>query len=111
MVVGVLFFALANVFAWFQFNSQFVWEWWKDRPLVSAFVFAIPMSICFWYAIKNVVGASGELWTGRLMGFGVGTVVYAVLTYTIAKESMCTAKTLTCLTLAMIIIAIQIFWK
>ena len=111
MRYGILFFALGNIFAWFQFNSQFVWEWWRDKPLVTNLIFAIPTGLCFWYAVKNVDEASGALWSSKLVGFGVSNVIFGVLAYALMKESIFTTKTLTCLILACVIIAIQIFWK
>ncbi len=109
--LGVFYFFLGNIVAWFQFNSQFVWEWWKDKPLLSNFIFAVPMGLFFWYAVKHIVASSGQLWTSKLVGFGVSNIVFGVMTYIFLKESAFTAKTLTCLFLACIIIAIQIFWE
>ena len=109
--LGACFFFLGNILAWFQFNSQFVWDWWKDRVVLSNLIFAIPMGICFWLAVKNIVLATGELWASKLIGFGVSNAVFAVMTYVFMRESIFTAKTMTCLTLASFIIAIQIFWK
>jgi hypothetical protein len=111
VLIGVLFFTLGNVLAWFQFNSQFVWDWWKDRPIIANLIFAVPMGICFWYAVKNIVESTGELWASKLIGFGVSNFIFAIFTYVFLKESMFTAKTLACLFLATIIIGIQIFWK
>ena len=111
MYKGILFFTLGNIFAWFQFNSQFVWEWWKDKPIVANLIFAIPMGLGFWYAIKNIMEASGELWTSKLVGFGVSNVVFGFLTYILLKESIFTAKTIICLALATMIILIQIYWR
>ena len=111
LATGVLFFLVGNVIAWFQFNSQFVWPWWKDKPFLSQFIFAIPMGLCFWYAIKNIVEHSGELWTSKLIGFGASNVVFALMTYALMKESMFTTKTMACLFLSALIIGIQIFWK
>jgi len=108
---GLLYFFLGNLIAWFQFNAQFVWPWWKDKPFVSNFLFAIPMGVCFWHAIKQIVLATDELWASKLIGFGVSNVVFGVMTYIFLKESMFTPKTLSCLVLAGLIIAIQIFWK
>tara|TARA_R110000824_G_scaffold287986_2_gene476008 strand:+ start:312 stop:653 length:342 start_codon:yes stop_codon:yes gene_type:complete len=108
---GTLFFTVGNILAWFQFNSQFVWPWWQNRPVLSNVIFAIPMGICFWYAVKNVVLASGELWTSKLVGFGVSNFVFAIMTYIFLKESIFTTKTMMCLFLASLIIVIQIFWK
>ena len=108
---GVAFFVVGNILAWFQFNSQFVWDWWKDRPLLSNFIFAIPMGLCFWYAVKYIVEDTGLLWTSKLVGFGVSNIIFAILTYALLKESMLTTKTLICLFLSIIIIWIQVTWK
>ena len=110
-IISILFFTLGNILGWFQFNAQFAWPWWKEKPFTSQFLFAIPMGLCFWYAIKYIVEESGELWTSKLVGFGVGHTVFAIMTYVFMKESMLTAKTMTCLSLSSIIIGIQIFWK
>jgi len=111
VAAGILFFIAANILAWFQLNSQFVWGWWANRPLTSAAIFAIPVGLMFWYAIKNIVGVSGSLWTSKLIGFGVGNIVFAILTWVLLKESVFTPKTMTSLTLAGAIIAIQMLWK
>tara|TARA_Y100001963_G_scaffold155035_1_gene245134 strand:- start:1963 stop:2307 length:345 start_codon:yes stop_codon:yes gene_type:complete len=111
LALGILFFAIGNVIAWFQFNAQFVWPWWKDKPWVTQFLFAVPMGLSFWYAVKNIVEHSGALWTSKLVGFGVGNVVFAIMTYVLMRESMFTAKTMTCLALSSMIIGVQIFWK
>ena len=110
-LIGILLFVVGNVLAWFQFNSQFVWEWWKDRPILSNVIFAIPMGLCFWYAIRFVVEDSGKLWTSKLIGFGASNVVFAFFTYALLKESIFTAKTMSCLILSVAIVAIQILRK
>ena len=111
IAIGVLLFAIGNILAWFQFNSQFVWEWWADRPLLSNLIFAVPMGVCFWYAINNIVACTGELWASKLIGFGVSNVIFAMFTYIFMGESIFTPKTMSCMVLASLIITIQIFWK
>ena len=111
LYIGIVFFLLANVIAWFQFNAQFVWEYWKDKPILTNLLLAIPTGLCFWHAVKYIFLYSGEYWTAKLLGFGVSNLIFAVMTYFFLKESMFTPKTLTCMLLASFIIAIQIFWK
>ena len=111
ILIGSLFFVVGNILAWFQFNSQFVWDWWKDRPILSNLIFAIPMGLCFWYAVKYIVEDTGQLWSSKLIGFGVGNIIFAIFTYIFLKESMFAPKTLLCLFLSAVIISIQIFWK
>ena len=110
-LIGIAFFMVGNVLAWFQFNSQFVWDWWKDRPILSNVIFAFPVGLCFWYAVKYIVEDNGLLWTSKLIGFGVSNVLFAILTYCFLKESMFVPKTMVCLVLAVAIVGIQIFWK
>jgi hypothetical protein len=109
--LGLLYFLMGNILLWFQINSQFVWDWWKDKAILSNLIFAIPTGLCLWMGVKNIVNSTGELWASKLLGFGVSNFVFAVMTYLMMKESILTAKTLTCLLLAAIIIAIQILWK
>jgi hypothetical protein len=111
MIKGIILFAIANVFAWFQFNSQFVWEWFEDKPIITCAIFSFPMSVLFWHAINSVMSETDQLWTSKLVGFGVGNIVFGALTWIILNQSMLTAKTMTCLALASLIIGIQIFWK
>tara|TARA_R100000152_G_C6737297_1_gene161367 strand:- start:268 stop:609 length:342 start_codon:yes stop_codon:yes gene_type:complete len=111
ITLGVMFFIVGNVLAWFQFNSQFVWDWWKDKPIIANLIFAIPMGFCFWYAVKNIVEETGLLWSSKIIGFGVGQVIFAVLTYALMKESIFTTKTLVCILLSIVIIWIQVAWK
>jgi|TARA_R110000851_G_scaffold332415_2_gene508616 hypothetical protein len=111
MLKGIILFVIANVLAWFQFNSQFVWGWFEDRPIITCAVFAFPMSIVFWYAINSIMLETGQLWTTKLVGFGVGNIVFGILTWLMLGESLATAKAIICLSLASMIIGIQIFWK
>ena len=111
LAIGVLFFIIGNIIAWFQYNSQFVWEWWQDKPLITNMIYAIPTGLCFWHAVKNIKEATGELWTSKLVGFGVSNLIFAVLTYYILRETMFTPKTMVSLLLASLIIGIQVFWK
>ena len=111
IIIGCMLFAIGQTLGWFQLNAQFVWDWWKDKAVLSNLIFAIPTGLCLWMGVKNIVESTGELWASKLLGFGVSNFVFAIMTYLMLKESILTAKTLTCLTLAGVIIAIQILWK
>jgi hypothetical protein len=109
--LGIFLFFLANIFAWLQFNSQFAWDWWSDKPLLSVAIYAMPMSYIFWHAIKYIVTATGEVWSSKIIGFALGNVVFAFMTYFILNESIFTGKTMTCLLLSAVILMIQVLWK
>jgi len=111
MSAGILFLLVAHTLVWFQINSQFAWPWWADRPLLSTGIFSIPISILFWHAAKNIVGVTEALWASKLIGFGVGTIIFAVLTWVFMQERVFTTKTVLSLALASTIVVIQIVWK
>jgi len=111
LLVGFLLFTAAQAVAWYQLNSQFVWEYWQDKAILSALLFSIPVALLFWYGTNNIYAASEELWTCRFLGFASGMFVFAILTWIHLGESIFTLKTTLCLVLASIIMAIQIFMK
>mgnify|MGYP003627297911 CR=1 FL=1 len=111
IAIGILFFAIGNLIAWFQFNSQFVWSWWENKPIITNLIYAVPMGLCFWMAAKYIVGETGELWSSKLIGFGVSQTIFPILTYLLMKESMFTVKTMICISLSFVIVGVQIFWK
>ena len=111
MAAGMGFFILGHIFAWFQLNSQFAWEWWKDKPLAAVLIYSIPVGLCFWYASKFIFEETGAAWSGRFMGFAASYFVFPLLTWAILNESMFTAKTMLCIMLSVCILLIQIFWR
>ena len=104
-------FVLGQALGWFQLNAQFVWDWWKDKPLAAALIFGVPASICFWYGTRIAVDASNEAWTSRMLGFGMSYVTFPLLTWWLLGESMFTTKTMICVFLSFMIVAVQLLWR
>ena len=52
----------------------------------------------------------GQIWPSRLIGFGIGVVVFGLMSHWLFKEPF-TLKTLICLGLGSLIVLIQILWK
>ena len=110
VVIGLLLYFVTHIIIWFQVNGQFIWEWAKDHPWTMS-VLGFPISYVLIIATKYIVtGFDGLLWPGRLMGFGSGMIVMAILTWCILGEGIST-KTLVSLVLATTLVFIQVFWK
>jgi hypothetical protein len=105
-----LLFIMANVLAWFQVNSQYIWGWWKEHPVTTVLIYAVPTSMCFFFGWRTAVDYFGHLWSARMFAFGLSTMVFYTLTYCILKEGLDT-KNLVCLGLSFVIILIQVLWK
>jgi len=110
LIFGASFFIVGQIIGWFSMNSQFISEFWKERALLSAISMGIPTSVCFWYAYRIIVEATGSAWTARFIGSSAGLIVFPILTWCLLGETMFTAKTMICLSLAILIILIQIFY-
>ena len=111
LLLGISLFLVGQTLVWFQTNSQLIWGWWRDKPLETALIYDLPISLFFWYGTKYIYESTNELWTVRLIGFGMSYVTFPFLTYYFLNESMFTPKTLICTGLAILIVGIQIFWK
>ena len=110
LVYSTLFFMLGHTLGWFQVNSQFVWQWWRDRPFMTVCIYAIPTALCYLYAARFAYEHTGEAWAGRFLAFAVSYLVFPILTWWLLKESMFTAKTMTCVGLSFVIMLVQFTW-
>ena len=110
LAIGVLIFLFGQIMGWYQLNLQKMYDWWADKPLLSAILMGVPTSILFWYGWKYISEATGSVWSARFIGSSAGFVIFPILTWFMLGESMFTAKTLVCLFLSVLIILIQIFY-
>lgn len=110
LILGSFLFLLGQVAVWYQINGQFLSSWIKQHPIVMSLL-GIPISYIYIYATHYTVQAfDGSLWPQRLIGFSMGMLAFAFLTYIHLNESL-TPKTIVTLGLAVAILLIQILWK
>ena len=105
----ILVFLLMHVLAWFSSNAQFINEAWKDKSLLISMIVSIPLSLCAYYGTKLGYEPLGNsVWGIRFVAFGISYLVFPILTYYMLGESMFTLKTMICIFLSIIMIAVQI---
>ena len=110
LITGTLLFLLGQTLVWYQINGQFISEWVKQRPFIMSLM-GIPISLVYIYATQHLVEAfNGDLWPQRLIGFDMGMIAFAFLTWFHLNEAI-TMKTAVTLALATAIVVIQIVWK
>ena len=110
LILGILLGSLAQIITFFQFQGQFKIEWMKNHPFIVSFL-GVPIAYLFLLSVKYMVAYyDGQLWPSRLIGFGLGAIIFTWLSWLIFKEPM-TTKTIISLILAGGILSIQIFWK
>ena len=110
LILTILYFLGAHLMTWFQLNGQFVWTWFKDHPLILCLL-GIPVSYFYIIATKYSFDAFDQLlWPGRLVGFAVGIISFAIFTSIFMGEGINTKTTIS-LILSLILVLIQVFWK
>jgi len=110
LIKGMLWGLLGQISSFMQLQGSVKYGWFAKYPILIL-LSSIPAA---WFYIKSVehlvTAFDGQLWPSRLIGFGIGIVVFVSLSILLFKEPI-TAKTLVCLGLALSILGVQIFWK
>ena len=110
LVWGVLWGLLAQITTFLQLQGQLKYDFLKQNTWFTVLM-GIPISFMFMQSVKNFVTAfHGEIWPSRLIGFGIGVIVFTVMSELLFKEQF-TLKTGLCLFLGLLIIITQLFWK
>ena len=110
LTLGAIYFVIGQIIIWFQSHLQFFNNWSKDNPLLIA-IPGIIVSYVSILATKHLAEAYGGLvWPSRLIGFGIGIILFSALTWVLLGEKI-EMKSLVCVVLAFCILLIQLFWK
>lgn len=108
LLYGVLYGILAQIFTFLQLQGNIKWNWFEKYP-IPILMSAIPLTWLYIKSVEHLVSAfNGEIWPSRLIGFGTGIIVFALMSHFIFNE-MISLKTLICLMLAICIILVQLY--
>tara|TARA_S200002703_G_scaffold151060_1_gene150003 strand:- start:396 stop:758 length:363 start_codon:yes stop_codon:yes gene_type:complete len=111
LVMAMVILVISNIFAWWQLNGQFYFKengiWFWHNPMWMATVLGIPIGYMFWWSTKLSYEHFGTVWNIRMIGFGVGTIIFGILSWAFLEE-IPTLKTIICILLAVAIILIQV---
>ena len=109
IVYALVLGAIAQVISFIQLQGQVIWKFPKENPYVMMLL-GLPISLLFIKSTKLMNEHFLASWPGRLIGFGIGVVIFTIMSWLLFKEHP-TPKTLVCLGLALTIILVQILWK
>ena len=110
ILLATLFMTLGQIGSFMQLQGSIKYGW-SEKYLWLLLLSGIPIS---WLYIKSVnlyvQGFGGQIWPSRLIGFGLGVVIFTILSSVLFQENL-NLKTVISLILAFTIVGIQIFWK
>ena len=106
--IGLMVFA--HILHWFQMQTQFMeaykTHWFWTNPYWMS-IFGLPIGYLFFEATRLSYEHFGFTWNIRMIGFGLGTIIFGTMSYLLLRE-IPTLKTIICILLALSIILIQI---
>lgn len=109
IVYALLLSIIAQIISFIQLQGQMAWKFPRENPYVMMLL-GLPISLIFIKTTKIFNEAYDANWPGRLIGFGIGVIVFTIMSWLVFREHP-SPKTLTCLGLAFTIVILQIFWK
>ena len=108
--LGILFGILGQVGTFLQLQGSYKYGWYQ-KYYWWVILASVPLG---WLYIKSVnyfiEAFDGQIWPSRLIGFGVGVIVFTLMSIYLFKEPL-NAKNAICLGLGFIIVLIQLFYK
>ena len=106
--LGLFFFV--QIVTWFQLNGQFFSNWFRNNTFILCLL-GIPISYLYIEATKfGYIAFEGTIWPGKLLGFAMGIVTFALCANLFMNEGI-TTKTAISILLALVLVCIQVFWK
>jgi multidrug transporter EmrE-like cation transporter len=109
LIHAVLLSITAQILSFIQLQGQMAWKFPRENPYIMMLM-GLPISFILIKTTKIFNSHFDANWPGRLIGFGLGVIIFTIMSWIIFNEHP-TPKTITCLGLASIIVILQIFWK
>ena len=110
LFLGLFFALIGQVVSFLVLQGSVKYDW-DQKHLWILLLSSIPTTWIYIKSVSYLVSAfDGQIWPSRLLGFGVGMIVFTSLSIILFKEPI-NYKTLVSVLLALCIILIQIFWK
>jgi hypothetical protein len=110
LLVATLLAILGQILTFIQIQVSYKYGWYEKYPL-AIILLSIPTGWCYIKSVDAYIQAfNGSLWPARLIGFGIGVIIFTFMSIIFFNESV-SLKTLICLILSVFIILIQIYIK
>lgn len=110
LLLGALYGVLAQILTFLQLQGGLKYDWNKKYP-ITILVVSIPISWLFIKSVGYIVEYyNGLIYPSRFIGFSIGIIIFAIMSTLLFKETI-TLKTILSISLAFIIMCVQIYIK
>jgi len=110
IILGILFGIIGQVGTFCQLQVSYKYGWYDKHPWLVILA-SVPLGWIYILSVNSFIqGFNGQIWPSRLLGFGVGVIVFTLMSHFLFKEHL-DLKNGLCLGLGLCIILIQLFFK
>ena len=110
LLIVFVSYLIVHALVWFSTNLQLVENFDKSKALMWCAGLAIPTSLAAYWATKLSYEYFDSAWSVRLVGHGTSYLVFPALTWVLLSESPFSTKTMICIGLSLMIVAVQVFY-
>jgi multidrug transporter EmrE-like cation transporter len=110
LLIALIYGTIAQFGTFIQLQGNARYNWYDKHPIIIL-LSGIPLTWLYLQSVKEFILAfDGQIWPSRLIGFGIGIIVFSLMSYVMFKEPF-TLKTCISILLAIAIILVQIYVK
>lgn len=110
ILLGILFGIIGQIGTFCQLQVSYKYGWYRDHPWLVILA-SVPLGWIYILSVNSFIeGFNGQIWPSRLIGFGVGVIIFTIMSIMIFKEPL-NLKNAICLFLGFLIVTIQLFLK
>jgi hypothetical protein len=110
ILLGILFGCIGQIGTFLQLQGSYKYGWYEKYQW-TVILASVPLG---WLYIQSVnyfiAGFGGQIWPSRLVGFGVGVIIFTLMSHFLFKEAL-DLKNGICLALGFTIVLVQLFVK
>jgi Rps23 Pro-64 3,4-dihydroxylase Tpa1-like proline 4-hydroxylase len=86
LLIGFLYGLVAQVLTFLQLQGSIKYGWYEKYPIIIILA-SIPSGWLFLKSVQHfVIAFGGEIWPSRLIGYGIGVVIFTLMSYYLFKE-------------------------
>ena len=110
IIIGILFGILGQIGTFLQLQGAYKYGWYEKYQWVVILA-SLPLGWLYIQSVNSfIAGFGGQIWPSRLLGFGIGVIIFTLMSHFLFKEPL-GIKNAVCLGLGFTIVAIQLFVK
>ena len=110
IIIGILFGILGQIGTFLQLQGAYKYGWYEKYQWVVILA-SLPLGWLYIQSVNSFIeGFGGQIWPSRLLGFGIGVIIFTLMSHFLFKEPL-SLKNGLCLGLGFVIVFIQLFVK